>query len=292
MARKSRSRKHAPAKPTPARPRYAPDWITLGLSAFGMLVTGYLVITTLTTGTPVGCGVGSSCDIVQQSRWSTLLGLPVALWGFGLYLVIALVAGLGRARPKRWQQLWALSFFGLIFSLYLTLVGWLELDALCWWCTLSLATVLALVITLTFRRPGLDEGPFWGNFLLGRGVTVAVLLVALHGIYNGWFEAPADPKLEALAQHLDRTGATFYGAFWCPTCQDQKAIFGAAADDLPYFECSPNGRNAGLAFECASENISNFPTWVIGSRRLDGIQTPEDLARYSRFDWEGWQPPE
>ena len=46
-------------------------------------------------------------------------------------------------------------------------------------------------------------------------------------------------------------------------------MFGNAADDLPYFECSPNGRNAGMAFECASENVTTFPTWTIGTPPSD-----------------------
>ena len=291
MARKSRARKTA-APASPARRVYSPDYWILGLSGLGLLITGYLVLTTLTAAAPVGCSAGSACDIIQQSRWSTLLGLPVALWGFGLYLVIALIAGLGQPRLKRWQQLWSLTAFGVIFSLYLTVVGWVELDALCQWCSSSLLTLIVMLVVLSLRRPEAAPGPGWGGFLLGRSVIVLVALVALHGVYNDWFQAPADPRLQALARHLDDSGATFYGAFWCPSCQDQKDLFGSAAEDLPYFECSPNGRNAAMAFECASEAINNFPTWTIGNRRLNGVQTPEDLARYSRFDWAGWQPEE
>ncbi len=291
MARKSRSKKPGATVQTPKK-IYAPDRVVLALSGLGLAITGYLVLTTLTAGAPIGCGAGSSCDIIQSSRWSTLLGVPVSLFGFLLYLVIALIAGLGRPRPRRWQQLWTLNFFGLIFSLYLTAVGWFELQALCQWCTASLLTLLAMFIYLTFIRPEPTTAPFWTNFLISKGVMVVVAMIALHGLYDDWFVAPADPKLEALAEHLDDSGAVFYGAFWCPACNDQKDVFGKAADALPYFECSPNGRNAGMAFECAAEEIRDFPTWIIGERRLTGIQTPEDLARYTRFDWEDWQPAE
>lgn len=289
MTRKARNKKSAPAALAPKR-IYSPDWVVLALSGFGLLVTGYLVTTTLTAAAPIGCEVGSACDIIQSSRWSELLGVPVSLFGFLLYLVIALIAGLGRPRPKRWQQIWALTTFGLIFSLYLTAFGWFELQALCMWCTTSLLTLVAMFVYLTFIKPEPTEAPFWGNFILSKGVLMLVAMVALHGVYNDWFVAPADPKLVALAEHLGDNDAKFYGAFWCPGCQDQKAIFGKAAESLPYVECSPNGRNAGLAFECAAEEISNFPTWIIGERRLTGVQTPEDLARYTRFDWSGWQP--
>lgn len=114
MARKSRSKKPGATVQTPKK-IYAPDRVVLALSGLGLAITGYLVLTTLTAGAPIGCGAGSSCDIIQSSRWSTLLGVPVSLFGFLLYLVIALIAGLGRPRPRRWQQLWTLNFFGLIF---------------------------------------------------------------------------------------------------------------------------------------------------------------------------------
>ena len=36
-------------------------------------------------------------------------------------------------------------------------------------------------------------------------------------------------RLAALADHLRESGAVFYGAYWCPHCQAQKQMFGAAA---------------------------------------------------------------
>lgn len=65
-------------------------------------------------------------------------------------------------------------------------------------------------------------------------------------------------------------------------------MFGAAARHLPYVECSPQGPNGPVAFECAANEINSYPTWIIGNRRLTEVQTPEDLARYSRFNWAGW----
>ncbi|TVQ36274.1 MAG: vitamin K epoxide reductase family protein [Wenzhouxiangella sp.] len=286
MARK-RNRPKTSA-PVPSGPRYEPDWTILGLAGAGLLVTGYLVLVGLLNAAPVGCTAGSACDIVQQSRWSTLLGLPVALWGFGLYLVMALVAGLGRARLKRWRTLWFLSFFGLIFSLYLTLVAWFELQALCAWCSVSLLILAAIFGILSFARPESAPGMPWSGFLAGQGAILLVLMLGVHAIYAGWFEPPEDPRLRALAEHLDRVGAVYYGASWCPTCQEQNRMFGPAYRHLPYVECSPQGREGPVAFECVANEIVSYPTWVIGNRRLTEPQTPEDLARYSRFNWAAW----
>jgi len=266
-----------------------PDRPVVVLALAGMLVTGYLTITSTVTAQPLFCGEGSACDLIQQSHWSFLLGLPVALWGFVFYALMAAVAGLGRPRLKRWQRLWLLAFFGTVFSLYLTAAGWLALEAFCLWCVVSLGIVTAILAILTLRRPESAPGMPWAGFLAGQGAMVAVVLVLLHAFYAGWFQAPEDPRLRALAQHLERTGAVYYGASWCPSCQEQSRLFGQAARHLPYVECSPQGRSGGTAFECVANDISTYPTWVIGQRRFERLLEPEELARRSRFDWAGWR---
>ena len=266
----------------------SPDRPVLGLATAGMLVTAYLAITDMSRSAALFCGEGSDCELIQQSHWSILLGIPVAIWGFLLYALIALIAGLGKPRLKRWRRLWLLAFFGMVFSLYLTAAGWLAVQAFCLWCLVSLGIVISIFLVLTLRRPESAPGMPWAGFLAGQGTMVAVVLVLLHALYAGWFQAPEDPRLRALAEHLDRTGAVYYGASWCPSCQDQNRLFGPAARHLPYVECSPQGRAGGVAFECVANDISSYPTWVIGNRRFEQLLEPEELARRSRFDWDGW----
>ena len=268
--------------------RYAPDRPVLTLAVAGMLVTAYLVITGLSSAAPLLCAEGSDCELIQKSHWSLLLGIPVALWGCLLYALIALVAGLGKPRLRRWQQLWLLSFFGTVFSLYLTAAGWLALQAFCLWCLVSLGLMTSIFLVLSLRRPESAPGMPWAGFLAGQGAMVAVVLVLLHAFYAGWFQPPEDPRLAALARHLERTGAVYYGASWCPSCLEQHRMFGQAARHLPYVECSPGGRGGGVAFECVANDISSYPTWVIGNRRFEQALEPEELARRSRFDWAGW----
>lgn len=278
------------ATPASAVRRYQPDKPVLGLALAGMLVTAYLSITSMSTAAPLFCGQGSDCELIQQSHWSLLLGIPVAMWGFLLYALIALVAGLGRPRLKRWQRLWLLAFFGTVFSVYLTLTGWLALQAFCLWCLISLGIMSVIFLVLTLRRPESAPGMPWPGFLVGQGAMVAVALVMVHAIYAGWFQAPEDPRLRDLAQHLERVGAVYYGASWCPVCQDQTRLFGQAARHLPYVECSPGGRGGVVAFECVANEINSYPTWIIGGRRFEQLLTPEELARRTRFDWDGWSP--
>lgn len=62
------------------------------------------------------------------------------------------------------------------------------------------------------------------------------------------------------AKCLGEKGAKFYGAFWCPHCQNQKALFGRSAKLLPYIECStPDGQ--GQLQVCKDLGIQTYPTW-------------------------------
>lgn len=67
-------------------------------------------------------------------------------------------------------------------------------------------------------------------------------------------------KLDEFAQCLKDNGAVFYGAFWCPHCQNQKAMFGTSQKLLPYIECSTPDGKSQLAV-CQEKKITGYPTW-------------------------------
>lgn len=79
------------------------------------------------------------------------------------------------------------------------------------------------------------------------------------------------------AQCLSDAGAKFYGAFWCPHCQKQKALF-KESKKLPYIECStPDGEGQTLA--CTNEGITGYPTWKFtNGTELTGEQEFAALA--------------
>jgi len=81
-----------------------------------------------------------------------------------------------------------------------------------------------------------------------------------------------------LAQCLKDQGAIFYGAFWCPHCANQKDLFGAAEDLLPYVECSTPDGNAQLQI-CKDKGVQSYPTWEFADgSRLTGEQSFATLA--------------
>jgi hypothetical protein len=65
----------------------------------------------------------------------------------------------------------------------------------------------------------------------------------------------------AFAQCLTDNSAIFYGAFWCPHCQEQKKMFGSqAVKKLTYVECStPDGKAQNQI--CKDADVKSYPTW-------------------------------
>jgi uncharacterized membrane protein len=281
-----------PARSAPERSvadRHKPDtsdWLIAGLAALGMVITAYLSAVAWGDSAPALCIEGGGCDLIQRSQWSTLLGLPVALWGLATYGLLVLLALSPMTRLRRWQRCFTVALVGLAISLYLTLAGLIALQAMCPWCMVSLALIGAIFVLLCVRRPVSAPGTSWRNWLLNHGLLAAVVLVALHLYWAGMFSPRPEPRLVALATHLDATGAKFYGAFWCPTCREQKALFGGAADALPYVECSPGGRQATMAFDCVAAEVRSYPTWIIRGRRYEQVMHPDELASRSGFRWQ------
>lgn len=271
------------------RQRLAPDWKVVGLALFGMLLTGYLSAVALWGTLPLLCDGESGCASVQQSRWSVFLGLPIALWGFALYALIAAIAAAPGTRLKRWRRLWPLSLIGLAISVYLTVVGLVALQAVCLWCLLSLLTMAAIFVLVHVGRPPSAPGTRWQAWLTNNGAAALVIVVLMQLYYAGLFAPAESPRLQALAEHLERTGAVYYGADWCVVCQQQNRLFGASAKRLPYVECHPSGRTGPVALECVNAGVRSFPTWVIRGRQHNQLLQPEELARLSGFNWQGFE---
>ena len=267
----------------------ATNRLILGLAVVGMALTAYLTAVKWFGATPLYCGAESSCDIVQNSRWSTLLGFPLSFWGFLTYAVLAALLWKMRRRRATWSKAALLACVGVGISIYLTAVSVFEIQATCMYCLASLAIMTAIFALLCWTRPEQIPGLQWKTWLPTAALSAVVAVGVLHLHYSGAFDSAAGPEkpyLAALATHLEESGAKFYGAYWCPRCQEQKDLFGASAKRLPYVECKPGGPNGPETVSCAAKNIDNYPTWIIGGRRYVGVSDAEALATHSGFRWE------
>ncbi len=69
-----------------------------------------------------------------------------------------------------------------------------------------------------------------------------------------------DMNLDEFAKCITDSGAKFYGAVWCPHCQNQKNEFGSSVEFIPYIECATEDRGR-QAKECQDAEIESYPTW-------------------------------
>lgn len=113
-----------------------------------------------------------------------------------------------------------------------------------------------------------------------RAVYILVAIAAILGVYFWVSNLPPPSGLyDSFAQCIASSGATFYGAFWCPHCQDTKALFGDSERLLPYVECSPNGPSQPQTKVCTDAGVESYPTWVFkDGSRLTGEQSLTTLA--------------
>ncbi len=143
------------------------DRALFGFSLLGLLVVVHLWIQQA-RGFDRGCfGFNTAfekaqqtfdCELVAQSSQGTFLGLSNVVWGFGFYLVVALLcAGVAFLPDRRalFKQLRAAAVgLGFLYALYLVYAQFTQVGALCALCLVSSAIttlLFALVSTDLYR---------------------------------------------------------------------------------------------------------------------------------------------
>jgi uncharacterized membrane protein len=133
-------------------------WVSAVLSGLGIFVSGYLV-TKRFSGGSLACTRWAQCDVVNNSVYSQLYGVPVCVIGLAGYLLLlglALAAlwTAGRTRHRILLLSLLLSLGGVGFSAYLTYLEIYVIEALCAWCVASavIITLLAFVDALAAWR--------------------------------------------------------------------------------------------------------------------------------------------
>ncbi len=217
-ALRARSVKQGKKKRPPVlKKRKHPNWPVTALAGIGMVLTLYLTLAVWLGDAPLYCAEGSACDIVQQSRWGTFLGLPTAFWGFMTYAALAFIGFKVRNPERHWKSAWIVALVGVGYSLYLTLVSHFVIDALCPYCLISLSMMIVTFGVIIAQRPeGMKDFKF-APWVAETVITALIIVGGMHLHYSGVFNpaaGPEDPYLKGLATHLVKEDAVFYGTFW------------------------------------------------------------------------------
>lgn len=123
----------------------------------GLAVSGYLTAIRAAGDDPV-CVIGGGCHTVQQSEYSELAGIPVAVLGIVAYATL-LVAALLPGPLGRTLGLFT-AVVGVGFSAWLTYAELVLIDAVCAWCVSSAVLITLALILTAWRaaRAGSDRG--------------------------------------------------------------------------------------------------------------------------------------
>ncbi len=112
-------------------------------------------------------------------------------------------------------------------------------------------------------------------------VGLIFVLLVIGSLYFWYKDSKAPGQYDEFAKCLGDKGLKFYGAFWCPHCQKEKALFGKSKQYLPYVECSTADGN-GQTQICKDKGVTGYPTWEYmknGTTTMEsGEKTLQDLA--------------
>jgi uncharacterized membrane protein len=127
-----------------------PALILAVLDVMGLAIAAYLSVVELQGGVPV-CGPIKGCEEVARSEYSRIGGIPVAVFGVGLS-VLLLTLALAWWRTNLYGLLLAhygLSLAGVIFEAYFMYLQVFVIGAVCIWCTsYGLSLIARFVIAL------------------------------------------------------------------------------------------------------------------------------------------------
>jgi uncharacterized membrane protein len=227
------------------------------------------------------CSAQSGCNLVQSSKWSHFLGMPLTFFGALLYMGIAFSALRIIDKKKTVNLATIFSTTGFLISAYLMVIAQYVIEVFCFYCFISF-----LLITLAFLKASFFSGKERKRHAHLIGLTFATLIISvMHASHssNNAFSSKESLRLRSVAEHLSARGFKFYGASWCAHCQEQKELFGSAANSLPYVECSKYGPKGPRVTECELMKIQNYPTWIIENRRIERIISVERLIHLSGF---------
>ncbi|MBS1708975.1 MAG: vitamin K epoxide reductase family protein [Armatimonadetes bacterium] len=125
--------------------------VSIALSWVGIFIAGVLTYGHFSRFVPPCSVADHGCAIVQQSKQSMFMGVPVALMGLLAYVVILLLAVMRTRTPDQWRTSamrgLLITGLGTGFSAYLTWVAATEIGVMCQWCLGSLATMTGLFLT-------------------------------------------------------------------------------------------------------------------------------------------------
>ena len=141
-------------------------WSMIVIAGIGLLDSFYLSWVKLTHREAL-CGGSGDCQTVANSPYSEIAGIPIALLGFGAYLVIIGILLLENRvsflREYSSMILFGITLAGVLYSIYLTYIEIAVIYAICPYCVVSAIVMLLLFVLSIIRMFRNDITPIQGG---------------------------------------------------------------------------------------------------------------------------------
>jgi len=136
--------------------RMHPGVILAVLDVVGLVIAAYLSVVEVGGGVPY-CGPLRGCETVAQSEYARIGGVPVAVYGVVLSLVLLTlaIAWIRTDRNGLLDAHYGLSLVGVIFEIYFLTLQVFVIKAVCVWCTaygVSLIARFLVALVIWIRR--------------------------------------------------------------------------------------------------------------------------------------------
>ena len=157
-------------------------------------ISGYLLAVSLSNGQVAGCGTGSSCDAVLQSRWAYVLGLPVSTLALivDLALLFTTFSCGAKSTIKQRRGAWEILAPGAVMvlgaALWFTALQVFVLQRYCPWCLTAhacgavAAVLLLLRVPVSEARERREKDPGVSSDRLVKFSALALVAVAALGV--------------------------------------------------------------------------------------------------------------
>ena len=211
-----------------------------------------------------------SCSLVNNSSFSEVFNVPVAVFGCVWFLVFFLMTlkamDSSEERLDLSMLFWAV--VGLLSVIYFV-VAEIILEALCPLCTVVHVIIVVMLLMLirlyTLKKFEFIDLKLWA----GLAIVLSLLVLVVFNVFGG----PVENHTE-LAKCITENDVTMYGSFRCGVCAKTRSMFGDAFEHIVEIECHPQGEHSEWEL-CQEKQISGTPTWI---KEVDGVEVAREIG--------------
>ncbi|GAB6907646.1 conserved membrane hypothetical protein [Desulfosarcina cetonica] len=209
--------------------------LVVGLALIGLLDAIYLSISHYRVYTDTAyqsfCAISKAvnCDTVSQSPYSTLIGVPVPVWGvlgYACFIIIGFFAGQKQAEHKRlWASLQIIAVLFCLYSIVLALISTYWIHSYCIMCVVSYGVNLGLLFSVWIIRRRFDSTSWmiaiiadWHyltrnrmRFALAVVMPIVVAAMVILWFPEYWELVPAH-ETNQVEKGIDEAGHPYFGS--------------------------------------------------------------------------------